>query len=239
VPRRSRSARCDRPRQAPAERARNVRFRPGLQCAVPLRGRLAEPTAEAHRAHVVAELAASGLLATNTDWGVLGQSGKVKRHPTQEAAEQDAEFRTGTLGRRTVESAFETLSSREHPADLTPHAALSSAWAAAANTSNLDLLTERQRSRFERIITEVVVVHGVERFDASELSFRFFEEVRPGRGRDIAYLFANSDHVVSGYLDTYGNGPMCVGDVTWVHNDADDDCLCGRGGCVVNDDDQD
>lgn len=135
-------------------------------------------------------------------------------------------------------AAFTAFTAIEHTtAELVPSAVFASGWAAAAGIPDLERLTERQRARISQIIDEVVIVHDVELFRANEITFRFQDEVRPGRGRGVSFMFADSDHIVTGDLDVYGNGPMAVGDVTWTHSDAGDACQCGRGGCIPVDED--
>ena len=142
---------------------------------------------------------------------------------------------TASTRKLTVTTAFAAFTAVEHAtAELATHAVFASGWDAAARIPDLERLTERQRARISQIIDEVVIVHDVELFRASEIAFRFQNEVRPGRGRDVSFMFADSDHIVTGFLDVYGNGPMSVGDVSWTHNDADDDCQCGRGPCALD-----
>ena len=97
-----------------------------------------------------------------------------------------------------------------------------------------DALTDRQRKGIDEMLTEARDAYDV---DASfrDLAFDFWDESRPGRGRAVRFLFADSDHVLSGGLDVYGRDWMAVGDVNWTHNSSDDDCACGIGECATPD----
>jgi hypothetical protein len=101
----------------------------------------------------------------------------------------------------------------------------------------VETLTAQQRS-LEALIAEAVTVYEVEPFAVHDLAIQFQGEVRPGRGRDVAFLYADGDHIVTGTLDVYGNGSgLTVGEATWTHSGSDDECVCGLGDCAVVEED--
>jgi len=102
---------------------------------------------------------------------------------------------------------------------------------ATVEYSDIAALTDRQRKALDEAITEARDVYGVEIRGVSDLSFRFEEETRPGRGCDMHFTYADGDHVISGGLDVYGHGYLCVGEVDWTHNSSADECDCGKGDC--------
>ena len=99
-----------------------------------------------------------------------------------------------------------------------------------------DALTDRQRKGIEEILTEARDVYGIDA-KLHELAFDFDDESRPGRGRHVRFLFADSDRVLGGGLDVYGREWMCVGDVDWTHSSSDEECRCGLGDCALQDED--
>lgn len=97
-------------------------------------------------------------------------------------------------------------------------------------------MTDRQKAAWPKAVDEARA-HGAD-VDADapwSWTFEWREESRPGRGRDLNAIYADSDHVVQIVLDVYGNGSVSVGEVDWIHSSADETCECEV--CATDDDD--
>jgi hypothetical protein len=55
---------------------------------------------------------------------------------------------------------------------------------------------------------------------------RVQHEQRPGRGHDLDATLMSADYAVSIHLGVYGETSVAVGEVTMLHNSADEECGC-------------
>lgn len=100
-------------------------------------------------------------------------------------------------------------------------------------------LNTKQSKALDEALTEATDVYGVDISTRSAVRLHFLDEVRPGRGCDVEYFAADSDHIIAGYVDVYGNGYRSVGSVDWTHSSANEDCDCAPCARFRTEDDDD
>lgn len=86
-------------------------------------------------------------------------------------------------------------------------------------------LTERQEKSLDEALKDARDIYGAEEAKRDKVSISYRPQVREGRGWDIDYFYADGDHVVTGFLDVYGNGSHAVGRADWIHSGSED-CDC-------------
>lgn len=87
-------------------------------------------------------------------------------------------------------------------------------------------LNERQEKALDGYIEEAREVYGIEGIRRDNVAISFYQENYPGRGSDFDYFYSNGESIVTGFITVYGGGHLCVGEVEWVHNSANEDCQC-------------
>lgn len=90
----------------------------------------------------------------------------------------------------------------------------------------LKALNERQEKTLAGHIEEAREVYRIEGMRRDNVAISFNRENYPGRGNDFDYFYSNGESIVTGFITVYGGGHLCVGEVEWVHNSANEDCQC-------------
>lgn len=92
-------------------------------------------------------------------------------------------------------------------------------------------MTKRQAADWPRAIAEAqrhVDSSTIQAdIDHHEWCVRWHEESRPGRGHLLQAMWSDGEHVVSIFMDVYGNPSVAVAQAEWIHNSSDDECSCG------------
>lgn len=99
-----------------------------------------------------------------------------------------------------------------------------------SRTQDMAAVTERQQQAITEALRRARDDHGVsapECWNDYSVNLVLADEVRPGRGHDLQWWWADGEHLLNGYLDPYGNGgPLIVAETYLVHADSDDECEC-------------
>lgn len=95
----------------------------------------------------------------------------------------------------------------------------------APGTDTWPPLTEKQQARLDEWMVAMERLFGMP-IHRHYLSWTVESESRPGRGHDVQVMIADSDHVAFMGMDPYGNVYEAVGEVTMLHNSADEECPC-------------
>lgn len=89
-------------------------------------------------------------------------------------------------------------------------------------------LNEKQVARLEQQFEEIRRVHEIPEspFYIDQIRIAYKEEIRPGRGHDIDWFWADGEHVIQGSIDVYGYGEYFIAVMDLVHNGFDEECEC-------------
>jgi len=93
---------------------------------------------------------------------------------------------------------------------------------------DLDRFTDRQRAAWPDAVAEAQRYVGSDTIGSQWWIVTYAEESRPGRGHDIDAAWCDGEHLVQIRLDPYGRESVSVGEVTWLHSSADEECECGH-----------
>jgi hypothetical protein len=91
--------------------------------------------------------------------------------------------------------------------------------------------TERQAKAWPAAVAEIqryVDTSTVpEDLNHHEWTVQWEDETRPGRGHRLNAVWSDGEYVAQVLMDVYGGPSVSVGEVTWIHNSSDEECLCG------------
>lgn len=96
----------------------------------------------------------------------------------------------------------------------------------AQRSSSPAQATRSQRDAFHDALIRAHA-HGADTTSPADLHVCVLPEISPGRGHDLVGYWVDEAHVMVAGVDRHGNYRMMLGEVDWIHNDSDEDAVCG------------